>query len=47
MFSFNADKSAYKQRSNKITYLLNNLHTIIATYDFLFCLKVQISTNNK
>ena len=47
MFSFNVGKCVffdYKQSSKKITYLLPNMYT---TYDFLFCLKVKISTNYK
>ena len=40
LFSFNVDKSVlfdHKQSSKKITYLLHNMYTIIATCECLLC----------
>jgi hypothetical protein len=40
MFLFNAEKSVlfdYTQSSKEITYILHNMYTIIATYEFLLC----------
>jgi hypothetical protein len=44
MFVSNADKSVlfdYKQSSKKITYLLHNMYTIIATYELLLCYRLS------
>ena len=44
MFLFNADKSVlfdYTQSSKKITYILHNMYSITATYEFSFCYRLS------